>query len=126
MYTGEVPYGILPTFIRGVEMAMSASKRNRPHPSGHAYGIALPAELHEAIEAERGNLAKAESLLGCLVTAMECESDSATAPYYPDVAQMARELVRQSINGLDSLALHKLLSRNRVKVEVGMLTFAWG
>jgi hypothetical protein len=31
------------------------------------------------------------------------------------VAQLARELVRQSINGLDSLALQKRLLKNKVK-----------
>ena len=79
--------------------------------------VALPASLHEAIEIERDNLAKAESLLGCLAISMECESESATGPYYPDVAQIAREMVRRSINGLDSLALERALLRNKVKEE---------
>jgi hypothetical protein len=80
-------------------------------------GVALPAPLHEAIEIERDNLARAESLLGCLAISMECESPSATGPYYPDVAQIAREMVRRSINGLDSLALERVHLRNRVKEE---------
>jgi hypothetical protein len=79
--------------------------------------VALPARLHEAIESERDNLAKAESLLGCLAISMECEAQSATAPYYPDVAQIAREMVRRSINGLDSLALERVHLRNKVKEE---------
>jgi len=79
--------------------------------------VALPAALHEAIEIERDNLAKAESLLGCLAISMECESQSATGPYYPDVAQIAREMVRRSINGLDSLALERVHLRNKVKEE---------
>jgi len=86
---------------------------------GGAYGAAIPEGLHEAIETERGNLAKAESLLGCLVMSMEYETDSTTAPYYPDVARLARDLVRQSINGLDSLSLQRCLSRNKVKEESG-------
>src|SRR5271169_6190079 len=83
--------------------------------AGHVYGVPIPEGLHEAIEAERGNLAKAESLLGCLVISMEYGTDSATGPYYPDVAQIACDLVRQSINGLDSLTLQQHLLRNRVK-----------
>jgi hypothetical protein len=79
--------------------------------------VALPASLHEAIEIERDNLAKAESLIGCLAISMECESQSATGPYYPDVAQIAREMVRRSINGLDSLALERVHLRNKVKEE---------
>jgi hypothetical protein len=83
---------------------------------GHAYGAAVPESLHEAIEAERGNLAKAESVLGCLTIAMEySEGDSATEPYYADVAQVARDLVRQSINALDSLTLQRRLTHDRVK-----------
>ena len=91
-------------------------ERKRPAPS-MPYGTPTPAGLHEAIEAERGNLAKAESLLGCLMNSMEYDMDSATAPYYPDVAQLARDLVRQSINGLDSLTLERHLSRNKVKED---------
>jgi hypothetical protein len=85
--------------------------------SEQAHGVPLPEGLHEAIEIERGNLSKAESLLGCLVTSMEYETDPVNAPYFPDVAQLARDLVRQSLNGLDSLSLQKYLMRNKVKEE---------
>ena len=90
----------------------------------HAYGVALPESLHEAIEAERGNLAKAESVLGCLTIAMEyADNDPTTEPYYADVAQVARDLVRQSINALDSLTLQRRLAHDRVK-EASMLPAA--
>ena len=79
------------------------------------YGMPVPEGLHEAIETERGNLSKAESLLGCLAIAMEYESDTVKGPYYPDVAELARELVRQSINGLDSIVLEQRLTRNKVR-----------
>jgi hypothetical protein len=81
--------------------------------------------LHEAIETERGNLAKAESVLGCLAISMEYENDSVNGPYYPDVAQLARELVRRSINGLDSLVLQQRLLRNKIK-EHPSVPFAEG
>jgi hypothetical protein len=92
-------------------------RSRRPAAGGsHAYGVALPESLHEAIEAERGNLAKAESVLGCLTIAMEYgDTDSTTGPYYPDVAQVARDLVRRSINALDSLTLQRRLAEDRVK-----------
>ncbi|MGC1523001.1 MAG: hypothetical protein WA803_15785, partial [Steroidobacteraceae bacterium] len=35
------------------------------------YGVRVPKALHEAIENERDNLSKAESLLACMVVAME-------------------------------------------------------
>lgn len=81
------------------------------------YGVPIPEGLHEAIESERGNLSRAESLLGCLAIAMEYEPDTVKGPYYPDVAQLARELVKQSINGLDSVALGQRLARNKVKED---------
>jgi hypothetical protein len=71
--------------------------------------------LHEAIEEERGNLSKTESLLGCLAISLEHETDPAAAPYYPDVASLARDLLKQSIDRLDSLNLQKRLLRNRVR-----------
>jgi hypothetical protein len=83
----------------------------------HVYGVPVPEGLHEAIETERGNLSKAESLLGCLAIAMEYETDTVKGPYYPDVAQLARELVKQSINGLDSVVLEQRLIRNKVKED---------
>ena len=82
---------------------------------GHAYGVPVPEGLHEALEIERSNLSRAESVLGCLVIAMEYEGDSVNGPYYPDVAQLAREMVKQSINSLDSLALQRRLLRNKIK-----------
>jgi hypothetical protein len=80
-----------------------------------AYGVPVPEALHEVIENERSNLSTAESVLGCLAIAMENESDAVDKPYYPDVAQLARQLVRQSINGLDSLVLQRHLLRDKIK-----------
>ncbi len=85
---------------------------------GYPYGVPVPEALHEAIEEERGSLSKAESLLGCLAISMEHETDPATAPYYPDVAGLARDLLKQSINRLDSLNLQKRLLRNKVREAV--------
>jgi hypothetical protein len=87
--------------------------------------VQVPEGLHDAIETERGNLSKAESVLGCLAIAMEYESDSVNGPHYPDVAQLAREMVRQSINSLDSLVLQQRLLRNKIK-ESPDLSFVEG
>jgi len=92
----------------------------KAQPAEHAYGVPIPAGLHEAIETERGNLSKAESVLGCLVVSMEYEPDSVNKPYYPDVAQLARELIRQSINGLDSLTLQQRVLRNKIRESTGL------
>jgi hypothetical protein len=85
------------------------------------HGQAIPEGVERAIEAERDNLSKAESLLGCLAIAMEHgaweHEDEVVPPYYPDVARMARNLVRQSINALDSLNLDKHLTRRRIREQ---------
>src|SRR3979490_1477497 len=91
------------------------ARQARGQSAEHVYGVPVPEGLHDAIENERDNLSKAESVLGCLAIAMEYEADSVNGPYYPDVAQLARELVRKSINGLDSLALQQRLLRNKIK-----------
>jgi hypothetical protein len=90
------------------------------------YGVPVPEGLHEAIEIERGNLSKAESVLGCMAISMEYDTDSANKPYYPDVAQLARELIRQSINGLDSLMLQQRLLRNKIKESAGVVSAEGG
>ena len=91
------------------------ARRAKAQSAEHVYGVPVPEGLHDAIETERGNLCKAESVLGCLAIAMEYETNSANGPHYPDVAELARELVRQSINSLDSLVLQQRLLRNKVK-----------
>jgi len=100
-------------------------RNNKTRSVEHVYGVPVPEGLHEAIENERDNLSKAESVLGCLAISMEYEADSVSGPYYPDVAQLARELVRKSINGLDSLVLQQRLLRNKIK-ESPDLSFAGG
>jgi hypothetical protein len=92
-----------------------ATRRSAAKTRDLVYGVPVPEALHEAIENERSNLSKAESVLGCLAIAMENETDSVNRPYYPDVAQVARELVKKSINGLDSLVLQRRLLRDKIK-----------
>lgn len=64
--------------------------------------------LIEAIEAERSRLMKVESILNCALVAMDCEEE-ANGPYYPDILQLAQELVNQSIDQLDSLKLRPMI-----------------
>jgi hypothetical protein len=92
-------------------------RRQKLGSADQASGVSLPEGLRDAIETERGNLSTAESLLGCMATSMEYEADPVNGPYYPDVARLARDLLRQSINGLDSLSLKKHLLRDKVKED---------
>jgi hypothetical protein len=72
--------------------------------------------LLKAIETERDNLSRADSLLGCLEIAMEYGETTHKGPYYPDVAQIAREMVRKSIGALDPINLPSQ-SRDKVREE---------
>jgi hypothetical protein len=82
----------------------------------NAYGIAVPLALLEAIEAERDRLSQADSVLGCLIVAME-HPEEADNPYYPDVVRHARTLVKQSLQGLDSMALKQGVIGAQVKED---------
>ena len=66
--------------------------------------------LEEAVENERARLSRAQTLLGCVHAAMEyAEADTDDTPYYPDLVDMARKLVREAINRLDSVYLQPLI-----------------
>ena len=81
--------------------------------------IAISDTLIDALQLERDNLAKAEALLACMVDSLERQPSSAHGPYYPTVAQLARELIAHSIDGLDPFVLERLVV-NRVREEIGL------
>jgi hypothetical protein len=83
-----------------------STSRNRP-PRNHV----AAATLDDAIEAERARLMRAEAVLHCVVIAMdESDADNTQSPHYPSVVGLARDLVAQTINELDSLRLAPMLS----------------
>jgi len=111
---------------QGRPLKEAGDQRNRrshkTRTSEHVYGVPVPKRLREAIETERDNLSKAESLLACMVVSMEYQNDPLDGPYYPAVAQLARELVERSINGLDPFTLRQRLLRNKIE-EVFSVAF---
>ncbi len=109
LFTDRTPNEVSMASRRSGPMPRKRKARTKPCNS------AIPDGLRGAIEAERGKLVKAESLLGCLAISLEYGCDSLVRPYYPDVAQVACDLVRQSIDGLDSLTLERLMGRSSVK-----------
>ena len=88
----------------------------------HPYGVPVPKGLQEAISAERDNLCKVESLLACMAVALEYLDDPLKGPYFPPVANLARELVAQSIDGLDPGVIRERLLRNKIE-EVFCVSF---
>ena len=91
------------------------SLRQKAHSAKHPYGLPVPEGLQEAIAAERDNLSKVESLLACMAVSLEYQNDPLEAPYYPAVAQLARELVARSIDGLDPFVLRQRILRNKIE-----------
>jgi hypothetical protein len=81
----------------------------------HEYGVPVPKRLREAIQAERDNLCKAESLLACMAVSLEYQDDPLKGPYFPAVAQLARELVARSIDGLDPCVLRQHVLRDKIE-----------
>jgi hypothetical protein len=74
----------------------------------------LPAEVVAAIELERDNLSKAESVLACMAVSLKFDTDPLRGPYYPAVAQVVRELLGRSIDRLEPMVMARRL---RDKVE---------
>lgn len=73
-------------------------------------------QVLEAIEIERDNLSRAQSLLGCLQAALEYAQVDHKGPYYPDLVLMAASMVRKSINALDPINLPSP-ARDKVREE---------
>jgi hypothetical protein len=91
------------------------SLSQEPPSAKHDYGVPVPEGLHEAIAAERDNLSKLEALLACMVVSLEYQNDPLDGPYYPAAAQLARELVARSINGLDPFVLRQRILRDKIE-----------
>jgi hypothetical protein len=67
--------------------------------------------LMEVIEEERTRLMQAESLLQCILIAMEDAEGEARKLYYPNLIELIRSLVNQSIGALDSVRLRPLIEQ---------------
>lgn len=69
--------------------------------------------LAETIEKERTRLMQAQSLLECIVIAMDYDEGNARGPYYPSVIELARDLVNKSVGQLDSVRLRPMIEQIR-------------
>jgi len=98
-----------------------APRRKSPSaPTPHAQGAATPGRaasqvasrgarirvrgrLQEMIRAQMFNLEKAGAILRCLVLSMDTRPVDAEPPYYPDVVEVAGDLIERSLADLDVL-----------------------
>jgi hypothetical protein len=66
--------------------------------------------LEEALEKERTRLMAANSMLGCIQTALDPEAIEVSPPvYFPEVLELAREMINRSIIQLEYEQVHRLL-----------------
>jgi len=105
-----------PRRAQGVPSSRPAGRQNRLSPKDRpAENLGcLPEDVSEAIERERDNLAKAESVLACMAVSLKFDTDPLQGPYYPAVVQVVRELVGRSIDRLEPMVMARRL---RDKVE---------
>ena len=105
-----------PRRAQGVPSSRCAGRQNRLSPKVRpAENVGcLPEDVSEAIERERDNLAKAESVLACMAVSLKFDTDPLQGPYYPAVVQVVRELVGRSIDRLEPMVMARRL---RDKVE---------
>lgn len=89
----------------------TASKSRAPRSLPGPPSVNALASLEDAVDRERLHLMKAHSLLQCIDLAIEAggalQPVGASGPYFPDVVELAADLVRASINRLDLLLLQR-------------------
>jgi hypothetical protein len=101
------------------------SRRNvRPESASTLSNRAVPTfepewrNLEDAIENERTRLMTAEAVLHCAVIAMDDECEYAAGrPHYPTLVALARDLIKQSIDQLDSLRLRQMLEGTETRAD---------
>jgi hypothetical protein len=71
--------------------------------SGCGARIRVRGRLQDMIRAEMFNLEKAASILRCLELSMDTRSVDRKRPYYPDVVEVAGDLIERSLPNLDVL-----------------------
>jgi hypothetical protein len=69
--------------------------------------------IEEALQEERTRLMLANSMLGCVQIALDPEAISIAPPgYFPEVLDMARQLINTSVTRLEYEAIRRLLHRS--------------
>ena len=70
----------------------------------------LVSVIEEALEEERARLMQANSLLGCVQVALDPEAISVAPPvYFPEVLELARQLINTSVRRLEYEEIRRLL-----------------
>jgi hypothetical protein len=82
---------------------VSRAGRQESESAERGLRIRVRGRLQDMLRAELFNLGKAEAVLRCLALSMDYEPLDHQSPYYPDVVEVAGDLVKRSIADLDAL-----------------------
>ena len=78
----------------------------------------LVSVIEEALEQERSRLMLANSMLGCGQIALDPEAISVIPPvYFPEVLELARQLINTSVQRLEYAEIRRLLHRSMGSVN---------
>ena len=90
----------------------TAKEETAPSPSAGSF-LKDSLDLMVAIEVERARLMKVESLLHCALLAMDYDDgfEDGERPYYPNVIELARDLVNETLEQLDSVKLGPMIEK---------------
>jgi hypothetical protein len=73
----------------------------------------LVSVIEEALEEERTRLMLVNSMLGCVQIALDPEAISVVPPvYFPEVLELARQLINTSVRRLEYEEIRRLLHRS--------------
>ena len=74
--------------------------------------------LYEYIETQRNRLTDAEAILDCVICALDDDASlDASGPSYPSAVRIARELVHEAIDRLDSVTVKAVMATADVSAE---------
>ena len=59
--------------------------------------------MRRAFESEFSQLSKAKSVADCLLSALSGDANHVHGPYYPEVAEVIGDLLKESLQNLDSV-----------------------
>lgn len=79
--------------------------REMSEPPDRGTMIRIRGGLREFLNSEQGFLLRIESLLLCIAKSMDDSALPITGPYYPDVVELASQLLRQRAGIFDQLLL---------------------
>jgi hypothetical protein len=94
-----------PKLERPSRRSLSKQGRQKSQDSDRGTVTRIRGRLREFMQSEQGFLLKTQSLLLCMAHSMDEGSHPSTGPYYPDVVELASELISRRALNFDDLLL---------------------